>query len=258
MKRQEKEKLMKRIRYAHRSVGSWRRYAVSCAAAVAVIGSAFAAANIFMEKTEIAEGTTVEGTMETFDEDGSRTGEISVFYDGAGMILTFTGERPEGQRMVKFRPAYTPEASPAGYAVSDGWYTDNLTGEGDISEPVPWQIDVYYPKADTEFVILGDVSLVEEGSLGSLLMTKVSVIQSSKDDLALNVDGERIDLAPPAERQFNNIFLFDQENGHMIRITGALPFEELDRIASGLEISLTDSPAPEGQSGIGLMNNARG
>ena len=61
-------------------------------------------------------------------------------------------------------------------------------------------------------------------------------------------------------RHENYVILFDPENGYMITVAGTMEFDELEKIAKGLEIRVTDDPVSMSalEKGASMLNIGRG
>ena len=157
--------------------------------------------------------------------------------------FTFTGEDTPNE--VWIHPDYLPEEpeqlNPDLIVEGDpGWY-QYLSGESGYTDPIPWQISVMYALADTKFVLLGEIEAETETDWDGLQVTEIT-------------------LSRAEGVSENYVILFDPDAGYMVIVAGMLDTGELEKIAKGLDIRITDTPVSTSRlyTGINVINLGRG
>ena len=197
-----------------------------------------------MHKQHASPGET-EKHNEVFlvdDQTGETETEEVVLRDVA-VSFTFTGEDTPNE--VWIHPDYLPEEpeqlNPDLIVEGDpGWY-QYLTGESGYTDPIPWQINVQYALADTKFVLLGEIEAETETDWDGLQVTEIT-------------------LSRAEGVSENYVILFDPDAGYMVIVAGMLDTGELEKIAKGLDIRITDTPVSTSRlyTGINVINLGRG
>ena len=243
MNQELKEHIMEQIR----STASLRRrhrrvkYLLTGLAAAVMAGTVFATGIFVMNKKQVLPGETEKETQ-FFLSPGGETEKQEVVFEDVAMTFSFTGEGTPDEVWVK--PGYLPEEpeelDPDFMIEGEpGWY-QYLSGEYGYTDPIPWQINVLYARADSKLHLLGTVETEKEDVWDGLQVWEVTISR----------DGQKE----------NYVILFDPENGYMITVAGALEFAELEKIAKGLEIRVTDNPVSMSilDKGTSVINLGRG
>ena len=220
------------------------KYLLTGLIAAATVGTAFASGIFVMHKQHASPGET-EKHNEVFlvdDQTGETETEEVVLRDVA-VSFTFTGEDTPNE--VWIHPDYLPEEpeqlNPDLIVEGDpGWY-QYLSGESGYTDPIPWQISVMYALADTKFVLLGEIETETETNWDGLQVTEITLSR---------VEGV----------SENYVILFDPDAGYMVIVAGMLDTGELEKIAKGLDIRVTDTPVSTSRlfTGINVINLGRG
>ena len=220
------------------------KYLLTGLIAAATVGTAFASGIFVMHKQHASPGET-EKHNEVFlvdDQTGETETEEVVLRDVA-VSFTFTGEDTPNEVWV--HPDYLPEEpeqlNPDLIVEGDpGWY-QYLSGESGYTDPIPWQINVQYALADTKFVLLGEIEAETETDWDRLQVTEIT-------------------LSRAEGVSENYVILFDPDAGYMVIVAGMLDTGELEKIAKGLDIRITDTPVSTSRlyTGINVINLGRG
>ena len=220
------------------------KYLLTGLIAAATVGTAFASGIFVMHKQHASPGET-EKHNEVFlvdDQTGETETEEVVLRDVA-VSFTFTGEDTPNEVWV--HPDYLPkepeQLNPDLIVEGDpGWY-QYLTGESGYTDPIPWQINVQYALADTKFVLLGEIEAETETDWDRLQVTEIT-------------------LSRAEGVSENYVILFDPDAGYMVIVAGMLDTGELEKIAKGLDIRVTDTPVSTSRlyTGINVINLGRG
>ena len=98
-----------------------------------------------------------------------------------------------------------------------------------------------YALADTKFVLLGEIEAETETDWDGLQVTEITLSR---------VEGV----------SENYVILFDPDAGYMVIVAGMLDTGELEKIAKGLDIRITDTPVSTSRlyTGINVINLGRG
>ena len=258
-----KEKIMQTMKEdaAFRKKHRLSKYLVVAAVAAATVCTVFAASLFHLEKQVLDGEKMVSGITVSQSEEGDWV-ETKTSYDGVGMKLSFQSDGTPNQ--VWLHPNYLPEGTEINDSQGlniegeEGWYS-YLTGE-EMEGPIPWQIEALYAFPESEYILLGEVENISEDTWDNLSVTKVSISRETGAGAAVKQGDMTEPLDASYDRVENYIFLFDQENGYLIRIAGELEMEELEKIAKNLEIQVTDTPIEpaEWNRGLGLLNIGRG
>ena len=220
------------------------KYLLTGLAAAAMVGTAFASGIFVMHKQHVSPGETEKHNEVILvdDQTGETETEELVLRDVA-VSFTFTAEDTPNEVWV--HPEYLPEEpkqlNPDLMIEGEqGWY-QYLSGEFGNTDPIPWQISVKYALADTKIVLLGEVREETEADWDGLQVTEITLSR-----------GEGVTE--------NYVILFDPEEGYMITVAGMLDREELEKIAKGLDIRVTDTPVSASliNTGIDAINLGRG
>ena len=241
-----KERILEQIRQQVELQRKHRftKYLLTGLIAAATVGTAFASGIFVMHKQHASPGET-EKHNEVFlvdDQTGETETEEVVLRDVA-VSFTFTGEDTPNE--VWIHPDYLPEEpeqlNPDLIVEGDpGWY-QYLSGESGYTDPIPWQISVMYALADTKFVLLGEIEAETETDWDGLQVTEIT-------------------LSRAEGVSENYVILFDPDAGYMVIVAGMLDTGELEKIAKGLDIRITDTPVSTSRlyTGINVINLGRG
>ena len=195
-------------------------------AATATVGTAFASGIFVMHKQHASPGETEKRSdvILVNDQTGETETEEYVLRDVA-VSFTFTGEDTPNEVWV--HPDYLPKEpeqlnQDLMIEGEPGWY-QYLSGESGFTDPIPWQISVHYALADTKLVLLGEIETEAETDWDGLQVTEIT-------------------LSRAEGVSENYVILFDPDAGYMIIVAGMSDMGELEKIAKGLDIRVTDTP----------------
>ena len=220
------------------------KYLLTGLVAVATVGTAFASGIFVMHKQHASPGETEKhNEVILVDDQTGETETEEVVLRDVAVSFTFTGEDTPNE--VWIHPDYLPEEpeqlNPDLIVEGDpGWY-QYLSGESGYTDPIPWQISVMYALADTKFVLLGEIEAETETDWDGLQVTEITLSR---------VEGV----------SENYVILFDPDAGYMVIVAGMLDTGELEKIAKGLDIRITDTPVSTSRlyTGINVINLGRG
>lgn len=217
------------------------QYLLAGLAVTATAGTVFAADRFVMDKQQVPTGETEIAAMVSQLPTGE-TEEDDIIFEDVAMTFSFSSDHIPNEVWVK--PDYLPDIpedlNPDFMVEGDpGWY-QYLSGEYGFTDPIPWQISVIHARDDTKLLLFGTLESEEEDTWDGLQVTEV----------AISIDG----------RHENYVILFDPENGYMITVAGTMEFDELEKIAKGLEIRVTDDPVSMSalEKGASMLNIGRG
>ena len=241
-----KERILEQIRQQVELQRKHRftKYLLTGLIAAATVGTAFASGIFVMHKQHASPGET-EKHNEVFlvdDQTGETETEEVVLRDVA-VSFTFTGEDTPNEVWV--HPDYLPkepeQLNPDLMIEGEpGWY-QYLSGESGFTDPIPWQISVHYALADTKLVLLGEIETEAETDWDGLQVTEIT-------------------LSRAEGVSENYVILFDPDAGYMIIVAGMSDMGELEKIAKGLDIRVTDTPVSTSRlyTGFSTINLGRG
>ena len=220
------------------------KYLLTGLVAAATVGTAFASGIFVMHKQHASPGETEKhNEVILVDDQTGETETEEVVLRDVAVSFTFTGEDTPNE--VWIHPDYLPEEpeqlNPDLIVEGDpGWY-QYLSGESGYTDPIPWQISVMYALADTKFVLLGEIEAETETDWDGLQVTEIT-------------------LSRAEGVSENYVILFDPDAGYMVIVAGMLDTGELEKIAKGLDIRITDTPVSTSRlyTGINVINLGRG
>jgi len=241
-----KEHILEQIRQ-HAELQRKRRftkYLLTGLAAAVTVGTAFASGIFVMHKQHVSpEETEKRNVVLLVDDQTGETETEEVVLRDVAISFTFTGEDTPNEVWV--HPDYLPEEpkqlNPDLMIEGEpGWY-QYLSGESGYTDPIPWQISVKYALADTKFVLIGDIETETKTDWDGVQVTEITLSR---------VEGV----------SENYVILFDPDGGYMVIVAGMLDTGELEKIANGLDIRVTDTPVSVSwiNTGISAINLGRG
>ena len=241
-----KERILEQIRQQVELQRKHRftKYLLTGLIAAATVGTAFASGIFVMHKQHASPGETEKhNEVILVDDHTGETETEEVVLRDVAVSFTFTGEDTPNE--VWIHPDYLPEEpeqlNPDLIVEGDpGWY-QYLSGESGYTDPIPWQISVMYALADTKFVLLGEIEAETETDWDGLQVTEIT-------------------LSRAEGVSENYVILFDPDAGYMVIVAGMLDTGELEKIAKGLDIRVTDTPVSTSRlyTGINVINLGRG
>lgn len=222
----------------------FKRYLLTGLAAAAMVGTAFASGIFVMHKQHVSPEETEKHNMPILvdDQTGETETEEVVLRDVA-VSFTFTGEDTPNEVWV--HPDYLPkepeQLNPDLMIEGEPVWYQYLSGESEFTDPIPWQISVHYALADTKLVLLGEIETEAETDWDGLQVTEIT-------------------LSRAEGVSENYVILFDPEAGYMIIVAGMSDMGELEKIAKGLDIRVTDTPVSTSRlyTGFSTINLGRG
>ena len=241
-----KERILEQIRQQVELQRKHRftKYLLTGLIAAATVGTAFASGIFVMHKQHASPGETEKhNEVILVDDHTGETETEEVVLRDVAVSFTFTGEDTPNE--VWIHPDYLPEEpeqlNPDLIVEGDpGWY-QYLSGESGYTDPIPWQISVMYALADTKFVLIGDIETETKTDWDGVQVTEIT-------------------LSRAEGVSENYVILFDPDAGYMVIVAGMLDTGELEKIAKGLDIRITDTPVSTSRlyTGINVINLGRG
>lgn len=191
--------------------------------------TAYAAGLFTIKLDPVESGQTVQGEWIERDEEGNVVFRQTLRYDDAGLLFTFDGDTPPHR--IVFHPGWLPSEPDIEWKLEelDGdWY--GYLGDTQSHDPtgadIPYVIQICHCDPYHTVVIPGDAEIVREGELAGYKLTEVHSAWNEH-------------LTPQ-----NYVLLLDETRGFVIAIVGSDSFEDLERIATELEIRELDEIVP--------------
>lgn len=244
-----------------------RRNIVRIALIAAVIAAlmtvtAFAAGLFTMERHEVEKGEEISGYWRFYDEEGNLTEEQKLTYPDADLVFTFYGPEDREYNQPEFRFGWLPEegehykeALQLMEEDDDGWI-GSFGGIGSFGrtcncDTIPCQVTCNSVFSNGfRGVLNGEATVLKEETWDCWDVTEVQVDYSNSTTV----------YRWPVP--VNYIFMFDEEHGYLVKVSGTDSMETLEKIAENLEVRESDTPNPShgplDEIQIGIFDLARG
>lgn len=223
--------------------------------------TAFAAGLFSMERHKVEEGEEVSGYWRFYDQEGELTEQQEWTYPEASIVFTFYGPEEE-YNMPEFRFGWLPEegehyeeALQVMEKDDDGWIY-SFGGVGSFGrtcncDTMPCQVTIKSVFSNGfRGVLNGEATVLKEETWDCWYVTEVQVDYSNSTTV----------YRWPVP--VNYIFMFDEEHGYLVKVSGTDSMETLEKIAENLEVRESDTPNPSygplDEVQIGIFDLARG
>jgi hypothetical protein len=107
--------------------------------------------------------------------------------------------------------------------------------EGVYDAAIPYMIIVDYAYSDRALVLPGAKEIVKQEAFGALELYEITC----EREIPVQLDSGEIEYWISPE---NYVFLFSPNDGYLITIGGTDSMETLERIATNLEVRVTENP----------------
>lgn len=228
-----------------RSRASIKRITILVAAMISLfVSSAFAVSRYFMSFEDVPD-EGVSGYWTILDKNGEILESQKIIMPDAGILFSFTGPDEEA-RKPEFRCFWLPSKPDVGTTDEEGWcsYLCNSGSGPDI----PFIINCgRVSSSGSQYVLNGKVSVISEEYWGDWYVIK---LHSDYRECTLHWGYD----------EANYIFLFNEQNGALLTVSGTDDMDTLEHIARELEIRSSDEFMPDNSrnSNIGQLDVGRG